>query len=129
LPTGRIRGQLLGDGRPRWGAAVELFAADRYKESERGWWEYVDEKKKYFEFNHIAPGDYILVFNNRNQLDTDVPYPRTFFRNAPDATRAEHISVGPGAELLHEDIELRGSSPTRRIRKQSNWMVQTLQRN
>lgn len=116
LPTARIRGQLIGDGRPRWGAAVELFSVDRYTPRQRGWWEFVDEKKKYFEFNHVAPGEYILVFNDQDRLDTDVPFPRTFFRNAPDLTRAEHITVAPGAQLLNEDIELTGGAPTRRLR-------------
>jgi hypothetical protein len=51
LPTGKIRGQLLGsDGKPLWNAPVELFSVDRYKEDTRGWWELVDDKKKYFEF-------------------------------------------------------------------------------
>lgn len=117
LPTGKIRGQLLGtDGKPLWSAAVELFSVDRYKEDARGWWEYVDDKKKYFEFDHVAPGDYFLVFNMRNRLDTRVPFPRTFFRDAPDLLRAEHIRVAPGDQLLHTDIQLNGGTATRKIR-------------
>lgn len=108
LPTGRIRGRLLaGDGKPLWNAAVELFSVDRYKEGTRGWWEFVDDKKKYFEFDHVAPGEYLLVFNANNRLDTDVPYPRTFFRDAPDLLRAEYIRVDPGDQLLHTDIQLK----------------------
>lgn len=117
LPTGKIRGQLLGsDGKPLWNAAVELFSVDRYKEDTQGWWEFVDDKKKYFEFDHVAPGEYLLVFNRINRLDTDVPYPRTFFRDAPDLPRAEHIRVGPGDQQLHADIRLNGGTVTRKIR-------------
>lgn len=117
LPTGKIRGQLLGsDGKPLWNAPVELFSVDQYDEHSRGWWEFADEKKKYFEFDHVAPGEYVLVFNKDNRLDTDVPYPRTFFRAAPDLTRAEHIRIGPGDQLLHEDIQLSGGTYTRKIR-------------
>ena len=117
LPTGKIRGRLLGsDGKPLWNAPVELFSVDRYKEDTRGWWEFVDDKKKYFEFDHVAPGEYLLVFNTNNRLDTDVPYPRTFFRDAPDLLRAEHIRVGPGDQLLHTDIQLNGGTVTRKIK-------------
>lgn len=117
LPTGKIRGQLLGsDGKPLWNAAVELFSVDRYKQNEPGWWEFVDDKKKYFEFDHVAPGEYVLIFNRNNGLDTDVPYPRTFFRDASDPLHAEHIRVGRGDQLLHEDIQLSGGTVTRRIR-------------
>lgn len=117
LPTGKIRGQLLGsDGKPLWNAPVELFSADRYREDTGGWWEFVDDKKKYFEFDHVAPGEYVLVFNRKNDLDTDVPYPRTFFPGASDLPRAEHIRVGPGVQLLHANIQLNGGKATRRIR-------------
>lgn len=117
LPTGKIRGQLLGsDGKPLWNAAVELFSVDRYTDSNRGWWEFVDDKKKYFEFGHVAPGVYVLVFNNDNLLDTDVPYQRTFYRDAPDLIRAEHIRIGPGEQLLHTDIQLSGGTTTRKVK-------------
>jgi len=116
LPTGKIRGRLLaGDGKPLWNAPVELFSVERYKEGTRGWWEFVDDKKKYFEFDHVAPGEYLVVLNAGNRLDTDVPYPRTFFRDAPDLLRAEHIRVGPGDQLLNTDIQLKGGTLTRKI--------------
>jgi hypothetical protein len=117
LPKGKIRGQLLGrDGRPMWNAPVELFSVDGYQDNKRGWWEFVDEKKKYFEFDHVAPGEYVLVFNRENGLDTDVPYPRTFFRNASNLMHAEHIRMGPGDQLLHTDLQLSGGALTRKIK-------------
>ena len=116
LPISKIRGRLLAsNGKPLWNAPVELFSVERYKEGERGWWEFVDDKKKCFEFDHVAPGEYLLVFNANNRLDTDVPYPRTFFRDAPDVVRAEHIRVGPGEQLLNTDIQLKGGTLTRKI--------------
>lgn len=116
LPKGKIRGQLLGsDGQPLWNAAVELFSADGYGDDKPGWWEFVDPEKKYFEFDHVSPGEYVLVFNRQNVLDTDAPYPRTFFRDAMDPSRAEHIHIGPGDQLLHTDIQLSGGAVTRKI--------------
>jgi hypothetical protein len=95
---------------------VELFSVDHFADDKPGWREFVDDKKKYFEFNHVAPGEYVLVFNNDNSLDTDAPYPRTFFRDAPDLVRAEHVRIGPGEQLLHTDIQLSGGAVTRTIR-------------
>ena len=116
LPTGRIRGQLIGnDGKPLGNAGVELFSVGQYREDAPGWWEYADDKKKYFEFDHVAPGEYLLVFNQIKRLDTDVPYPRTFFPSAPDPLQAERIHVGPGEQLLHTDIHLTGGAVTRKI--------------
>lgn len=37
-------------------ADVALFRADRYKAEDMGWWEYQDEDKGHFEFNHVSPG-------------------------------------------------------------------------
>ncbi len=117
LPTGRIRGRLLGsDGNPLWNTAVELFSAERYGKDARGWREFVDEEKKYFEFRHVAPGEYLLVFNEDNRLDTDAPYPRTFFPNGPDLVNAERIRIGTGDQLLHTDIQLSGGTAIRTIR-------------
>jgi hypothetical protein len=117
LPAGRIRGRLLGsDGKPLWNAPVELFSVDRYKEDTPGWWEFVGDKKKYFEFDHVAPGEYLLVFNRNNRLDTDVPYPRTYFPDASDLLQAKRIRVSPGDQLLQTDIQLNGGTVTRKIR-------------
>jgi hypothetical protein len=117
LPTGKIRGQLIGnDLKPVWNTSVELFSVDRYTVGKRGWWEFVDDKNKYFEFEHVAPGEYFLVFNNQHHLDTDAPYPRTFFRDAPDPIRAERIRLVGGEQLLHTDIHLSGGAQTRKIK-------------
>jgi hypothetical protein len=117
LPKGRIRGRLIGDdNKTLWNSSVELFSADKFDETTAGWWESAGEDKKYFEFKHVAPGDYILVFNRSNRLDTDVPYPRAFFPDAPDLARAERIHVGPGDQLLNTDIHLSGRKATRTIR-------------
>ena len=83
LPTGKIQGRLLGsDGKPLWNAPVELFSVERYEEDKPGWWEFVDDKKKYFEFDHVAPGDYILVFNKDEGTRLDlVPFTNFIISN------------------------------------------------
>ena len=47
-----------------------------YKPGDIGWWNTQDEEKGHFEFQHVRPGQYIIVFHNSNRPDPDMPYPR-----------------------------------------------------
>ncbi|HVZ18256.1 MAG TPA: hypothetical protein VG897_14135, partial [Terriglobales bacterium] len=97
LPTSKIRGRVLGpDGNPLKYADVELFRPDKYSDSERGWWEFQDKEEGLFEFKHVAPGAYILVFHNSNNRDADIPYERTFYPNARDLASATPIVIQDG---------------------------------
>jgi hypothetical protein len=79
LPTGLIRGRVIPlDVAPLYEPSVELFAVDRYSETEGGWWA-IQGQKGYFEFDHVAPGEYVLVFNNRSNRSPDSGLTRTFY--------------------------------------------------
>jgi hypothetical protein len=104
LPTGRISGQVLaksGTGVSGWDASdIQLFRADRYKENartweDRGWWNFPKDGG-YFEFKHIAPGDYILVYNPSNTIDARHQFARTFYPSADDLAHATRIHVEEG---------------------------------
>ena len=63
LPTGRIHGSVRGpDGKPLANASVELYRAGAYDDSRPGLWGFQGPKGD-FEFDHVGPGEYILVFN------------------------------------------------------------------
>jgi len=119
LPTGRIRGRVLGpNGKPLSFASVELFRREKYSRSLVGvmiWSEYQEREKKYFEFDHVGPGDYILVFNNSGQIDPDTPYPRSFYPGVSDIAKAKLIHVEPGGEVSDADIRVSGGRPTREL--------------
>lgn len=116
LPTGSIRGSVLGpDGKPLHPASVELYRAGRYDESRLGWWEFQGEKG-YFDFDHVGPGDYILVFNRHNRMDPNSPFPRSFYPGAPDLNEAERIVVGEGQHIDKADIHLEEGLPSRQIK-------------
>jgi hypothetical protein len=122
LPTAHIHGRVIGpDGKPLKNADVALFRKDRYKESDMGWWEFQGEEKGYFQFDHVAPGTYVLVFHNSNRPDPDIPYPRTFFPSAPDFETALPITIAEGQQLLDADIHVSGGPPTRPLTVQVNW--------
>jgi len=107
LPTAQISGQVVGpDGKgvSGWNATdIQLFRADRYKENartweDRGWWEFPKEEGN-FAFNHVAPGDYIVVYNYNNRVDSGRPYPRTFYPSSTDLDHAKRIHVNEGEKV------------------------------
>jgi len=121
LPTGKIRGSVFGpDKKPLSNASVELYRAGRYDDSRPGLWAFQSAKGG-FEFDHIGPGEYILVFNRTNRRDPNSPFPRTFYPGAPDASEARHIKLKDGQVLLKTDIRVKDGYPTREIRVQLKW--------
>ena len=117
LPTGRIRGRVLGpDGKPLAFAAAYLFRRDKYTQlSKGGWYEAQDRDKGYFEFRNVGPGDYVLVYNNTGRMDADEPYPRTFYPGVADLKSAKIIHLDGGRKFDDADIKVSGGWPTREI--------------
>lgn len=123
LPTGRIRGRVVGpDGVPIKNVGVTLFRSDRYSEREMGWWEYQGDGKGYFEFRNVAPGTYVLVAHNSDRPDPDEPFARTFYPSAPDLNSAVRVGVGDGEQILNADIQVKPDRATREIKVRVNWM-------
>ncbi|HEY0701244.1 MAG TPA: hypothetical protein VGD60_00610 [Candidatus Acidoferrales bacterium] len=121
LPTGKIRGGVLGpDGKPLQLASVELYRADRYDHQKPGLWSFQGDTGK-FEFDHIGPGQYILVFNRLNREDPNSPYPRTFYPGVSDQSETKIIHVKDGEQLLNANIKLRNGFPTRKVRVALKW--------
>lgn len=121
LPTGKIRGSVLGpDKKPLSIASVELYRADRYDDSQPGLWGFQGSKGS-FEFDHIGPGQYILVFNRMNRMDPNSPYPRSFYPGTPDRGEAKFIKLKDGQQLLKADLHVKDGYPTRRLRVQLKW--------
>ena len=121
LPTGHIRGSVLGpDGKLLPLAAVELYRARRYDESRPGLWGF-QGAKGVFDFDHVGPGKYILVFNRLNRMDPSAPFPRSFYPGTPDENEAEPIALKDGQQLLHVNMKLGEAFPTRRLRVRLKW--------
>ncbi len=121
LPLGKIRGAVLGaDGKPLKIASVELYRAEKFKDTEPGLWGFQGSKGD-FEFDHIGPGDYILVFNRLNRLDPNSPYPRAFYPGVANQSETSVITLKDGEQLLKADIQVADGYPTRKIRVQLKW--------
>ncbi len=121
LPLGKIRGSVLGpDQRPLKVASVELYRAEKFKDTEPGLWGFQGSKRE-FEFDHVGPGDYILVFNRLNRKDPNSPYPRAFYPGVANQSEMTIITLKDGEQLLKADIQASGGYPTRQVRVPLKW--------
>jgi len=121
LPTGKIRGSVLGpNGKSLKLASVELYRAERFDPAQPGLWGFQGSDGK-FEFDHIGPGDYLLVFNRMNRLDPNSPFPRTFYPGEPEQSDAKFIKVKDGQQILNANIKLKEGYPTRTVKVQLRW--------
>ena len=121
LPLGKIRGAVLGpDGKPLKVASVELYRAEKYKDTEPGLWGFQGAKGE-FEFDHVGPGDYILIFNRTDRKDPNSPFPRAFYPGVATQSETSVITLKDGEQLLKANIQLNDGYPTRKIRVQLKW--------
>jgi hypothetical protein len=121
LPTGTIRGSVLGpDGKPLPLASLELYRADRYSDSLPGLWGF-QGREGFFKFDHVGPGEYILVFNRLNRIDPNSPFPRSFYPGVPDLNEAKPIVLKDSQQLLKTNIKLKEGYPTRQLRVHLKW--------
>ena len=121
LPTGHIQGTVLGpDGKPLRLASVELFRVGRYNGSRSGLWTF-QGFKGVFDFDHIGPGEYIIVYNRGNRMNPNSPFRRTFYPGTTDLSEAKPIRLKQGQDLLNVNFAVKDSYPTRELRVHLNW--------
>jgi hypothetical protein len=107
FPAGRIIGRVVDQGGQQistWVQDAQLLRVDgpnRYREiaNESGTMSLLGlppYQKGYFEFDYVAPGDYIVVLNPYNLPYNAHPYPRTFFPSATEPEQATRIHMHDG---------------------------------
>jgi len=121
LPTGHIRGSVLGPGgKPLPLASVELFRVGQYDGSHAGLWGYQGTGGT-FDFVHIGAGEYVLVFNRMNRLNPNSPFARSFYPGVADVSDAKTIKLKDSQQLLTLKLQLKKAYPTRRILVHVKW--------
>jgi hypothetical protein len=121
LPTGHIRGSVLGpDGKPLPVASIELYRAGQYDDSRPGLWAF-QGAKGVFDFDHVGPGEYVLVFNRMNRVDPNAPFPRSFYPGVLGAADAQPIKLKDGEQLMKLTMKLGKGYPTRIVRVGVKW--------
>jgi hypothetical protein len=120
LPTGHIEGSVSSpDGEPLRLASLELFRAGTYDGSRSGLWTFQGTKGT-FDFDHVGPGDYIIVYNRANRIDPNAPFPRTFYPGTPDLADAKPIEMKEG-QVVKVKFTLQDAYPTRVLRVHLTW--------
>ena len=121
LPTGHISGSVLGsDGKPLPLASVELYRAGLYDDSRPGLWRF-QGAKGVFDFDHLGPGEYIIVYNRPNRRDPNSPFPRTFYPGTRDESEARIIRIKDGQQLVNANIQVKDALPTHQLRVTLKW--------
>lgn len=121
LPTGRLTGTISDpDGKPLRLASLELFRVGNYNGARSGLWTF-QGSKGVFEFDHVGPGQYIIVYNRGNRMNPNSPYPRTFYPGTENVNEAKSIDVKEGDDLTNIDFVVKDPFPTRAVRIHLDW--------
>ena len=127
LPTGRIAGRVIGpDGKPLNMAAVDLYRAERYSKYEPGLLGFQGKPSasdgwRPFQFHHLPPDDYMLVFNMADKENPDEPFPITFFPSASSVESSQLIHLRDGQQVTEANIHVSNPLPSRQIIVRLNW--------
>lgn len=121
LPTGHIRGSVVGvNGKPIPLASVELYRDGAYADAKPGLWGF-QGAQGVFDFDHVGPGDYVLVFNRMNRTDPNTPYPRAFYPGVADISDAKSIHLKDGQQLSNVVFKLQNPFPSHVVKVRVKW--------
>jgi len=121
LPTGHIRGSVLGpSGKPLPLASVELYRAGSYSDSRPGLWGF-QGATGFFDFDHVGPGQYIIVFNRTNRMDPNSPFRRTFYPAVANENDAKWIKLKDGQQLSNVNLRVANAYPNHSVRVRVKW--------
>jgi hypothetical protein len=121
LPTGHIRGTVFGPGgKPLSVASLELYRVGAYSDSRPGYWGFQGATGG-FEFDHVGPGKYILVYNRPNRMDPNSPFPRAFYPGVSSLDRAKPIVLKDGQSLQRLNFKVSHGYPSRPLRVRVKW--------
>jgi hypothetical protein len=86
-PSSSISGRVINERGLGVDGEVELIPVNLRKTDKgvAGPWEIAKHEDGSFELPHVAPGDYLLVYNRDNSMDPDEPYAATYFGGGHDA--------------------------------------------
>jgi len=121
LPTGHIRGSVVGpDGKPLEIAALELYRAGSYADAKPGYWTF-QGMQGVFDFAHVGPGKYLLVYNRTNRMDPNSPFPRMFYPGVANVKEAQPIELKDGEDLHDLTLKVSNGYPVRTLQVHLKW--------
>ena len=122
LPTGKILGNVLGpDGKPLPIASLELYRVGAYSDSRPGYWSFQGATGG-FEFDHVGPGRYVLVYNRPNRRNPNSPFERTFYPGVSSVDQAKPIVLKKDGQILQKiALKVTKGYPARQLRVRVKW--------
>ena len=121
LPTGHIDGTVLGpDGKPLPIASLELYRVGAYADTRPGYWGF-QGATGVFQFDHVGPGNYVLVYNRPDRMDPNSPYPRAFYPGVASIEDAKPITLKDGKDLHKVTFKVTNGYPSRQLRVRVKW--------
>jgi hypothetical protein len=108
------------DGKPLPIASLELFRVGAYDDARPGYWGF-QGAKGVFEFDHVGPGEYVLVYNRPNRMDPNSPFARTFFPGVASIDEAKKIVLKDGQTLQKVNLKVSNGYPSRQLRVVVKW--------
>jgi hypothetical protein len=116
LPTGHISGTVFGpDGKPLAIASLELFRVGAYDGTRPGYWGFQGATGS-FAFDHVGPGQYILVYNRPDRKDPNSPFPRAFYPGVGTIGEAKPITLKDGQSLSKVTFKVSNGYDSRTVR-------------
>jgi hypothetical protein len=76
-------------------------------------WQEAQEETGYFEFLHVSPGDYILVYDDSRERKTNRSRRPCFYPGVSDFARARSIHIEPRQQIDDAGIHIRGECSKR----------------
>jgi hypothetical protein len=120
---GRVTGVAVNAaGEPAAGVSVELRAAASQRPIELG--EVMTTKTDaggYFAFGPVPPGQYVIGVTLRRMIESEVMYPRTFYRRKGDSSDATVVNVGPGEHQQLDPLRLPRAAAARTLSGRVVW--------
>jgi hypothetical protein len=101
------------DGQPMRNVCVSLHAKDRPSETQHPF-DCTDENGR-FKIDDIGLGQYYLIANDDNVIDSDEPFPLTYYPGVLDKEKATVLNIASGDKLQDFDIHIPSHRPTRTI--------------
>lgn len=122
LPIGEIHGTVLGpDGKPLPIASLELYREGSYSDSRPGYWGFQGATGA-FEFDHVGPGRYVLVYNRPNHRNPNSPFERAFYPGVSNIAQAKPIVVKKDGQVLQKvNFKVTKGYPARTLRVTIKW--------
>jgi hypothetical protein len=122
LPIGHIQGTVFGpDGKtPLPIASLELFRVGAYNDARPGYWGFQGARGN-FQFDHVGPGEYVLVYNRPNRMDPNSPFPRMFYPGVASIDEAKTIVLKDGQTLQKVNLRVSNGYPSRQLKVVVKW--------